>query len=481
MVATAPAPPPLIERVHAVLGCRMVVRYAMTESPSISGTEPEDSDEVRARTVGRAQVGMAIRVLDRERRPCAVGDVGVIEVPGACVIRGYWGAPELTAEALGPDGWLRTNDTGFLDQAGNLVLVGRLSEMYIRGGYNVYPLEVENVLLERPGVAEVAIIGMPAPVIGEIGVAFVVPRRSRRHHAPGELAACVKRPPRRLQGPDEYRLLAALPRTRMLKVDKDALRASWQTRRRPPAGREASSMDDRALIERLPEEEQAIVELVARFVDERVRPVAQELEATNSYPEALIEEMKQLGDLRAVIPEPWGELKVSTPCFALVTEELARGWMSLAGAFGGHSVVANLLVRFGTEEQRQPTSRDGHGRAPGHDGPDRTRRRLGPPGDADRGPARGRGVGDRRHEDLDHELEAGGADRPALQDRSRRPSRANAASRCCSSRRWRAHGLEGSAQARLQGRGELRAALRRGSGARARRPRGQRGSRASPR
>ena len=112
-------------------------------------------------------------------------------------------------------------------------------------------------------------------------------------------------------------------------------------------------MDDRALVDQLSEEEQAIVELVARFVDERVRPVARELEATNSYPEALIEEMKQLGIYGLVIPEPWGELKVSTPCFALVTEELARGWMSLAGAFGGHSVVANLLVRYGTDEQRQ--------------------------------------------------------------------------------------------------------------------------------
>jgi alkylation response protein AidB-like acyl-CoA dehydrogenase len=84
-----------------------------------------------------------------------------------------------------------------------------------------------------------------------------------------------------------------------------------------------------------------------------VRPVVHELEADNSYPEALIEEMKQLGIYGLVIPEPWGDLKVSTPCFALVTEELARGWMSLAGAFGGHSVVANLLVRYGTEEQKQ--------------------------------------------------------------------------------------------------------------------------------
>jgi len=99
-------------------------------------------------------------------------------------------------------------------------------------------------------------------------------------------------------------------------------------------------------------EERSIVELVARFVDEKVIPTVRELEHSNTYPEALIAEMKQLGVYGLSIPEPWGDFKVSTPCYALVTEELARGWMSLAGAFGGHSVVANLLVRFGTDAQR---------------------------------------------------------------------------------------------------------------------------------
>ncbi len=112
-------------------------------------------------------------------------------------------------------------------------------------------------------------------------------------------------------------------------------------------------MDELSLIDTLNDDERAIVDLVAHFVDERVIPVANELERTNTYPEALIEEMKRLGVFGLSIPEPWGEFKVSTPCYALVTEELARGWMSLAGAFGGHSVVSNLLVRFGTEAQKQ--------------------------------------------------------------------------------------------------------------------------------
>jgi alkylation response protein AidB-like acyl-CoA dehydrogenase len=100
-------------------------------------------------------------------------------------------------------------------------------------------------------------------------------------------------------------------------------------------------------------EEQAVVATVADFVDRDVRPVARELEHANEYPHKLIAQMKALGIYGLAIPEPYGDAPVSTPCFAAVTAELARGWMSLAGAMGGHTVVARLLVAFGTEEQRQ--------------------------------------------------------------------------------------------------------------------------------
>jgi len=100
-------------------------------------------------------------------------------------------------------------------------------------------------------------------------------------------------------------------------------------------------------------EEQQIVELVARWVDDEVRPVANELEHADTYPEALIEQMKQMGVYGLAIPEPYGHSAVSARCYAQVTEEISRGWMSLAGAFGGHSVVSKLLLRFGTDAQRQ--------------------------------------------------------------------------------------------------------------------------------
>lgn len=100
-------------------------------------------------------------------------------------------------------------------------------------------------------------------------------------------------------------------------------------------------------------EEQEIVAVVREFVDREVRPVVRDMEHANTYPEKLIEQMKELGIYGLAVPEPWGEVAVSMPCYALVTAELARGWMSLAGAMGGHTVVAKLLVAFGTPEQQE--------------------------------------------------------------------------------------------------------------------------------
>ncbi|MFC8566910.1 acyl-CoA dehydrogenase family protein [Streptomyces sp. NPDC057245] len=103
----------------------------------------------------------------------------------------------------------------------------------------------------------------------------------------------------------------------------------------------------------LSDDEQFMVRTVQDFVDKEVRPVVQELEHSNTYPEALIEQMKRLGIYGLAVPEEYGGTPVSTPCYVLITEELARGWMSLAGAMGGHTVVAKLLLHFGTEEQRR--------------------------------------------------------------------------------------------------------------------------------
>ena len=105
-------------------------------------------------------------------------------------------------------------------------------------------------------------------------------------------------------------------------------------------------------MDELNEDERAMVQLVRDYVNRDVKPVVRELEHANTYPDELIGQMKQLGIFGLAIPEPWGDAGVSTSCYALITEELARGWMSLAGAMGGHTVVAKLLLTYGTEDQK---------------------------------------------------------------------------------------------------------------------------------
>jgi acyl-CoA synthetase (AMP-forming)/AMP-acid ligase II len=225
VVATAPAPPELVERVTRRLGCPLIVRYAMTEAPSITGTEPGDPPETLYRTVGRPQASVEIELRDESGRRVAPGEVGRVFVRSDLVMRGYWNDPALTADVLDADGWLESSDLGRLDPDGNLVLAGRAGDMYIRGGYNVYPIEVENVLAEHPAVDQAAVVGVPTPVIGETGVAFVVVAAGQPAPSTGELQAWCRASLADYKAPDRVVVVPALPLTPMLKVDKPALRS----------------------------------------------------------------------------------------------------------------------------------------------------------------------------------------------------------------------------------------------------------------
>jgi acyl-CoA synthetase (AMP-forming)/AMP-acid ligase II len=224
LVATAPASPELLSRVTGLLGCPLIVRYAMTESPSITGTELDDPPDVLYRTVGRPQEGMDVDIVDEFHNPVPHGEVGRVRIRGACVMRGYWGDHALTAEVLDSHGRLTSSDLARFDENNNIVLVGRSNDMYIRGGYNVYPLEVENVLSEHDGVGAVSIVGSSAEVIGEIGVAFVVPSDPANPPTLQQLRQFVRARLADYKAPDRLELVEALPLTAMLKVDKNALR-----------------------------------------------------------------------------------------------------------------------------------------------------------------------------------------------------------------------------------------------------------------
>jgi acyl-CoA synthetase (AMP-forming)/AMP-acid ligase II len=218
----ATVPPDLVREMEERLRCPVVIGYTSTEAAITTGTRPGDPPDVIARTVGRAREGVEVEVVGDDGRPVPVGAVGRVRCRSGAVMRGYWRDVGRTAEVLA-DGWLTTGDLGRLDEHGYLTLVGRHVEMYIRGGYNVYPAEVERVLAEHPAVAQVAVVGEPDPVLGQRGVAFVVARGD----VPtlDALRACVARVLADYKAPDALVVLDELPLTSMGKVDKSALTA----------------------------------------------------------------------------------------------------------------------------------------------------------------------------------------------------------------------------------------------------------------
>jgi acyl-CoA synthetase (AMP-forming)/AMP-acid ligase II len=215
-------PAELVRSLRQALDCPVIVRYATTETPTVSGTRADDPVEVLERTVGRAQDGIDIRIVGEDGRELPAGQVGRVATRSPFQMRGYWRDPDQTARAFTPDGFFVSGDLGCLDADGNLTLAGRASEVYIRGGYNIYPLEVENALSAHPGVAAAAVVSASAPVIGEIGIAFVV---AAPGETPGEAelrAWCAGRIAD-YKAPDRVEFVSELPLTPMMKVDKAAL------------------------------------------------------------------------------------------------------------------------------------------------------------------------------------------------------------------------------------------------------------------
>jgi fatty-acyl-CoA synthase len=173
----ATVPPELVRQVEAAFGVPFVITFAQTESScSITLTRPDDSAEDRAETLGRPLPQTEVKITDvatGETVPC--GTVGEICTRGYLVMDGYLGDPEATAAAIDADGWLHTGDLGSMDERGYCRIAGRIKEMIIRGGENIYPREIEAVLLSHPGVAEVAVVGVPDRFWGEVVGAVVRP------------------------------------------------------------------------------------------------------------------------------------------------------------------------------------------------------------------------------------------------------------------------------------------------------------------
>jgi acyl-CoA synthetase (AMP-forming)/AMP-acid ligase II len=220
VTGAATVPMVLIERMRAELDIDTVLTaYGLTESSGF-GTmcRPEDDALTVATTCGRPIAGFELRV----HSPDDTG-AGEVLLRGPNVMLGYLDDPDATAEAVDPEGWLHTGDVGTLDESGNLRITDRLKDMYICGGFNVYPAEVEQVLMRLDGVADVAVIGVPDERLGEVGKAFVVSRRDATLDEQAVIS-CAREHLANFKTPRSVEFLDVLPRNPGGKVVKPLLR-----------------------------------------------------------------------------------------------------------------------------------------------------------------------------------------------------------------------------------------------------------------
>jgi malonyl-CoA/methylmalonyl-CoA synthetase len=199
----------------------------LTSNPYRADMRHEGQSERRGGTVGFPLPGVGVRIAGEDNTPLPVGEIGSIQVRGPNVFKGYWRMPEKTREEFTPDGWFKTGDVWSQDERGYITIVGRSKDLIISGGYNVYPAEVEGYINELPGVAESAVVGVPHPDFGEVGVAVIVPRAGAVVAA-DDILSTLKSQLANFKVPKRCVVVADLPRNTMGKVQKNLLRAQYQ-------------------------------------------------------------------------------------------------------------------------------------------------------------------------------------------------------------------------------------------------------------
>jgi acyl-CoA synthetase (AMP-forming)/AMP-acid ligase II len=195
----------------------------------VSLCRPDDDAETIATTSGRALPDTEVRCLDADGKEVPRGASGEIVVRGYNVMRGYFEDPTETAKTIDAEGWLHTGDIGVMDERGYLRITDRIKDMFITGGFNCYPAEIENGMHRHPGIAQVAVIGVPDERMGEVGMAFVVPRPGATLE-PAELIAWCREQMAHFKAPKRIEIVSALPTNASGKVLKYELRQRAATR-----------------------------------------------------------------------------------------------------------------------------------------------------------------------------------------------------------------------------------------------------------
>ena len=210
-------------------GHTILERYGMSETAMLT-SNPYDTtkNDRRGGTVGFALPGVNLRVQDDDGRALGINEIGGIQVKGPNVFKGYWRMPEKTKEEFTADGFFKTGDVGKIDERGYITIVGRSKDLIISGGYNVYPAEVEGYINDLPGVLESALVGVPHPDFGEVGVAVVIAKAGATFK-PETIIIALKSKLANFKIPKHCYVVAELPRNTMGKVQKNLLREQYKT------------------------------------------------------------------------------------------------------------------------------------------------------------------------------------------------------------------------------------------------------------
>jgi long-chain acyl-CoA synthetase len=218
---------------EAAFGCVILEGYGLSETSPVACFNHPDRERVPG-SIGTPVEGVEMRLVDEARREVARGEVGEIAIRGHNVMKGYWNRPEATAEAIDADGWFYTGDVARVDEEGRFFIVDRKKDLIIRGGYNVYPRELEEVLYEHPAVREAAVVGLPHPELGEeVGAAIAL--HEGADVAPEELRAFVREQVAAYKYPRHVWIVPELPKGPTGKVLKREIRAAAASALRAPA------------------------------------------------------------------------------------------------------------------------------------------------------------------------------------------------------------------------------------------------------
>jgi acyl-CoA synthetase (AMP-forming)/AMP-acid ligase II len=224
VTGAADIPVELIRRIVDELPFPTVMAgYGLTEAGTASATALDDDVETIATTVGRARPGVELRIVDAKGNDVEAGEAGEIVLRGGSIMSHYLDDPEATAATLSEDGWLRTGDLGVIDERDCVRIVGRAKDMFIVGGFNAYPAEIENALLRHPDVQQAAVIGIPDARLGEVGMAFVVTRPDADTTG-DEIISWAREQMANYKVPRAVELIDSLPLNATGKVMKDVLR-----------------------------------------------------------------------------------------------------------------------------------------------------------------------------------------------------------------------------------------------------------------